>query len=1395
MKIQKNKMLGGGVDRVLSTSNNNKNESNGLQNEVTYCNNQSFHNDIVVTQKTNCKNENKENNNLCIMCNQTKIKNRKEKLHELLTVDFARYNRANNGDKMNTQFNKENFEQNNSFKTQKGYSCNKVIVNNKNKSNVTYKKQHNILQSTVILLSWLFVFVLSTMLIYFTNLSNNNNTLNIQSDVSAAGTAPSGSCTKSNPYQISSASNLQYVSTTTRYSQYWGTKENLVYYELKASFTYSSTWTPIGDATNKFYGVFNGNNYTVTFSSSCSKSNTSASVYVGFFGYLGGTKDLKSEVKNLKVSWSSLSATSPLSAYAGGIAGYANYANISGCQSSGTIKASCTSGTGKSYSSYSAGGIAGGSSYSNITNCSNSASINANNTYATENYNYACVGGICGDFGYGSITGCTNSGSLSVTANTTASFGYGKMGGIIGEGGWNTILENCNNSGSFSATSGSSDENGFIVGGIGGDCDKIEINNCHNSKSISLSNVYNANLGGIIGEGDGEITNCYNNVALSVSADVSANVGGILGDQSSSDTIIKYCYNTSTLTATASSSSASSGGIVGCAWGSTIYNCYNEGSLSSTSYTTSSSCGAYAGGLIGYDWADTSIIMNSYNIGSVKSSASSQKDYSGGLIGQGEIIAINSYNSAKVTASDYGGGICGYANSDSQIINCFSVVSSSNTPTGTNKGGILGYKKTSSNVFVENCYYSYGTNNGYGTANSSLSSKLTNETNFNTLTWTNLYPWDFQYVWQFNTSSTTEPLTLRTGNITISELQGEGTEANPYLVKTQEDLDTISKLVVNNVSNMTNAYFRQENTINYTGTSWMPIGNLMSPFKGNYDGQNYSINFTQNLSFNIQYIGVFGYANGAKINNLGVNWNGSIDIGYSDNLYLGGIAGSGSSTITNCSNNGAINVTINKDMSEYSVYVGGINGSSANITNSKNDGDINVSTASNYSVKNAYVAGIGGNVKNSYNTGNVTANGKFVAYVSGIAYSSQYNYNSGCYNTGTITAISTTDSAYAGGIFLISTSYTAFKNDNNFGKVIANGVNDSYAGGITAEIICDPFSSGTSSESYNTGTIQCSSSSGTAYAGGIVGRIHPYGGYPSASLVTLTNCYNTGAVNGDVVGGIVGANNLGVMSTDLATITNCYNTGTLTGSTKYGIVGNGDNYSSISNSYYINTCGGSNNAGSTALTLDNMKTQSSYSGWDFSTVWGIDTTGKINEGLPYLRAFYVSVTIQAGYDGGADQVISYGKGQELVLSDDLLTRDGYRIIGWMISDVEYEVGDTIIVESEMVITPIWEASDVNVLFNITTNMGVIFTITDNNGYVQQVFIDGGDNAQSFTLRLGVGEYKVMISTFYTTQIELLTANSNQVLSGRMLTLSVVGGQDMNVNLKLSTYVGSNWVII
>ena len=154
------------VDRVLSTSKNCKNNENiGLNNVDTLFINQGLKKYINCTQKTNCKNKltnsNEETNDLCLKCKQIKIKNKKDKLHELLTVDFARYNRANNGDNMNTQFNNENFEQNNSFNTQKCYSCNKVSVNNKNKSNATYKKQHNAFQSTILLLSWLFVFVIS----------------------------------------------------------------------------------------------------------------------------------------------------------------------------------------------------------------------------------------------------------------------------------------------------------------------------------------------------------------------------------------------------------------------------------------------------------------------------------------------------------------------------------------------------------------------------------------------------------------------------------------------------------------------------------------------------------------------------------------------------------------------------------------------------------------------------------------------------------------------------------------------------------------------------------------------------------------------------------------------------------------------------------------------------------------------------------------------------------------------------------------------------------------------------------------------------------------------------------------------------------------------------------
>ena len=113
----------------------------------------------------------------------------------------------------------------------------------------------------------------------------------------------------------------------------------------------------------------------------------------------------------------------------------------------------------------------------------------------------------------------------------------------------------------------------------------------------------------------------------------------------------------------------------------------------------------------------------------------------------------------------------------------------------------------------------------------------------------------------------------------------------------------------------------------------------------------------------------------------------------------------------------------------------------------------------------------------------------------------------------------------------------------------------------------------------------------TFLVGGIAGYNDKFG--------IISNCYNTAAVTSgaDRAGGIVGVN-------DGGTISNCYNTGSVTGSFTGGIAS--ANYGTISNCYYLNniTQGVGSGANTTVkCTLDQMKLQSTYVGFDFNTIW------------------------------------------------------------------------------------------------------------------------------------------------------------------------------------------------
>lgn len=145
-------------------------------------------------------------------------------------------------------------------------------------------------------------------------------------------------------------------------------------------------------------------------------------------------------------------------------------------------------------------------------------------------------------------------------------------------------------------------------------------------------------------------------------------------------------------------------------------------------------------------------------------------------------------------------------------------------------------------------------------------------------------------------------------------------------------------------------------------------------------------------------------------------------------------------------------------------------------------------------------------------------------------------------------------------------------------------------------------------------------SSATCCAGGLIAEAYSSGtinnSYSRSSVTMTYNVYNQGAV-----GGLYGNDySSGAKS-------NLYSTGAITmvsgsfPSSTGGLAGS--NYTSTSSSYWDTQTSGwatsSGGAGVVGKTTAQMKTQSTFSGWDFSTIWAIDSNGIINNGYPYLQ--------------------------------------------------------------------------------------------------------------------------------------------------------------------------------
>ncbi len=196
----------------------------------------------------------------------------------------------------------------------------------------------------------------------------------------------------------------------------------------------------------------------------------------------------------------------------------------------------------------------------------------------------------------------------------------------------------------------------------------------------------------------------------------------------------------------------------------------------------------------------------------------------------------------------------------------------------------------------------------------------------------------------------------------------------------------------------------------------------------------------------------------------------------------------------------------------------------------------------------------------------------------------------------------------------------------------------------------------------NCGTSASAPVQGRLYAGGLIGvnaatatvhhcyaknnvtgntspAAYDTGGLIGRNFADVDTCYATGNVSGVVnVGGLIGLNGVGVQINrcysrgntggtvfaggfigemqDTCAAYYCYATGLANGGSGGGLIGGQISGTSIVDYSYCNDLNTDNGYG-IQTSLAGMRLQATYTGWDFTAVWGI--TSGTNDGYPYLR--------------------------------------------------------------------------------------------------------------------------------------------------------------------------------
>lgn len=327
-------------------------------------------------------------------------------------------------------------------------------------------------------------------------------------------------------------------------------------------------------------------------------------------------------------------------------------------------------------------------------------------------------------------------------------------------------------------------------------------------------------------------------------------------------------------------------------------------------------------------------------------------------------------------------------------------------------------------------------------------------------------------------------------------IEASGSEDDPYLISTVQDMVDFADKI--NRGNNADKYYKLTADIDLGGMYWTPVGMLVKPFRGIFDGNGKKITGL-NVSDSGDFLGLFGY-NLGTIKNLTVsgcvtNTSTSKSEEHGDADFVGGVAGFNAGTMIDVDSNVVVDAS-------GANNVGGIAGfnTSGKWVDSRDVGD-------EEGIKKT-IAGAEGIIQRCGNAGFVAGRMKAGGIVGENAGTVEE-----CYNKGTVVNMKTFGGSGVGGI--------AGRNGNNNTKYETGIVKSCYNAGT---VVLDCYNTG--KEKDEDGKIITTG----RWAGGISGWVN--------DLSSIEDSYVCGKLDVEYAYGDWAP--LYARSDGSETITNCY---------------------------------------------------------------------------------------------------------------------------------------------------------------------------------------------------------------------------------------------------------------